>query len=271
MKILVTGGGGFVGAHLLTKVDADVFDRAQGDIRDPALDVSGYDTIYHLAAVSNPRESEEDRRKTWDINVNGTLNLLEKMSEGQRIIFASSAQVYDRSKGRKHKEEEPLAPHNFYGLTKMVDEQLVAYYSKAKGFDYTILRFFNIYGPGQRPGFLVPDVIQKYQGRTVEVANPESRIDMVYVDDVVDALVSAQRADGIFNIGTGKATKISGVYKIVKKYAGSSAKDVFLEQEPYSLVSDNRKARRGLGWKPKVALAEGIKRTVGASGAVGAG
>lgn len=261
MKILVTGGSGFIGSNLLKKLDADIFDRAQGDIRDPSLDVSMYDTIYHLAAISSPRESEADRRRTWDINVNGTLNLLEKMSSGQRIVFASSAQVYDRSKSGEHTEDERLSPHNFYGLTKQIDEQLIEYYSRAKGFKYTILRFFNIYGPGQRPGFLVPDVVQKYQGRTVEIKNPDSRIDMVYVDDVVGALILAQKADGVFNIGTGEATPVSEVYRLVKECTASHADETVSEQEPYTLISNNGKAR-ALGWKPTVGLGEGIERTV---------
>ena len=262
MKILVTGGSGFIGSNLLKQIDSDVFDREQGDIRDSNLDVSEYDIIYHLAAISSPRDSELDRKNTWDVNVSGTINLLEKMSPKQHLIFASSAQVYNRSLQTTHKETEHLSPHNIYGLTKMMDEELIRYYAQVKGIKATILRFFNVYGPEQRPGFLIPDVIKKYQEENVEIKNPESRIDMVYIDDLVDALILAQKVQGTFNIGTGQETKIKEVYSLVKEAMKSNASETISEQEPYSLIADNEAAKSKLGWMPKVKVKEGIERTV---------
>ncbi len=276
IKILVTGGTGFIGSYLteeLRKLNFDIKILTQerlkgrqyipGDIRDESLNLRGYNIVYHLAAFSNPRFCEDNKRLAWDVNVSGTLNLLEKLEEGQKIIFTSSAHVYSRS-SHPHSEDEPLNPPDFYGLTKKAAEELIEYCSAKKGFAYTILRFFNIYGPRQTKGFLIPDIVEKYRaGGEIKIINPEAKRDFIYVSDAVSALVKAINARGIYNIGSRKGTKIGEIYSLIKKEMG--AKEVIekvIKRNEDALIADATKAKKELGWKPKVGLEEGIKKTI---------
>lgn len=265
LKILVTGGDGFIGSYLVKELRKLDFDAAvlTGDIRDENLDLHGYNIIYHLAALSSPKFCEENKKLAWDVNVNGTLNLLEKLEEGQKIIFTSSAHVYNRS-SHPHSEDEPLNSPDFYGLTKKAAEELIEYYSEKKGFAYTILRFFNIYGPKQGKGFLIPDIIEKYRtGGEIEIINPDARRDFIYISDAVAALIKAINAEGIYNIGSGKGTKIGEIYSLIRKEM--NAKEVIenvIKRNEDALIADATKAEKELGWKPKVSLEEGIRKTI---------
>ncbi len=276
IKILITGGTGFVGSYLmeeLRKLDTDIKILSQeklngkryvhGDIRDKDLDLRGYDIIYHLAALSNPKFCEDNKRLAWDVNVNGVLNLLERLEKRQKIIFASSAQVYGRS-SQPHLEDEPLDAPNFYGLTKKVAEELIGYYSDKKGFAYAILRFFNIYGPRQDKGFLISDVIEKYRtGGEIKIIDPEANRDFIYISDVADVLIEAINANGIYNIGFGRGTRIGKVYSLIRKELG--AKEVIekvIKSCEDALIADITKAEKELNWRPKVGLEEGIRRTI---------
>ena len=275
-KILVTGGTGFIGYYLIEefkKLDSDIKILIQerlkgrqyipGDIRDEDLDLKGYNIVYHLAALSNPRFCEDNKRLAWDVNVNGTLNLLEKLEEEQKIIFASSAHVYSRS-SHPHSEDEPLSPSDFYGLTKKTAEELIEYCSKKKGFAYTILRFFNIYGPRQSKGFLIPDIVEKYRaGGEIKIINPGAKRDFIYISDAVAALVKAINARGIYNIGSGRGTRIEDIYSLIKKEM--NAKNVIekiIKRNEDALIANATKAEKELGWKPKVSLKEGIRKTI---------
>lgn len=264
-KILVTGGAGFIGSYLTEELRKLNFDAAvlTGDIRDENLDLHRYNIIYHLAALSNPRFCEDNKRLAWDVNVNGTLNLLEKLGKGQKIIFTSSAHVYSKSPN-PHSEKEPLNPSDFYGLTKKTAEELIEYCSAKKGLAYAILRFFNIYGAKQGKGFLIPDIIEKYRaGGEIKIIDPEARRDFVYISDAVSALIMAVDARGIYNIGSGRGTRIWEVYSLIRNEMG--AKEVIekvIKRNEHTLIADAAKAEKELGWKPKVSLKEGIRRTI---------
>ncbi|MDI6655459.1 MAG: NAD(P)-dependent oxidoreductase [Candidatus Hydrothermarchaeota archaeon] len=275
-KILVTGGTGFIGSYLteeLRKLNYDIKILTQerlkgrqyipGDIRDEDLDLKGYNVIYHLAALSNPGFCEDNKGLAWDVNVNGTLNLLEKLEKGQKIIFTSSAHVYGGS-SNPHSEDEPLNPPDFYGLTKKTAEELIEYCSEKKGFAYTILRFFNIYGPKQSKGFLIPDIIEKYRaGGEIKIINPEAKRDFVYISDAVVALVEAINARGIYNIGSGRGTRIEDIYSLIKKeICTKNVIENVIKRNEDALIADATKAEKELGWKPKVGLREGIRKTI---------
>lgn len=243
MKILITGGRGFIGRRLQKALEKDPKNKVcvlvlnkdkdpgdeklrcviVGDINDKGLDVSEYDLVYHLAAIASPRVCEADKELAWKVNVEGTRNIAEKVRPGARIVFMSSAHVYENGE-KFHKEDEVPDPQSFYGLTKLAAEEAVNYFSKARGVKKTIFRLFNSYSAEQPPGFIVPDVIAKYKAqKVVELRDPNSEIDLVHVDDVVEVLASASRMDmdGTFNICSGKPMKIKEIYAAIRKYVGA--------------------------------------------------
>jgi UDP-glucose 4-epimerase len=267
-RILVTGGSGFIGSHLTTRLSRDGFlidtlSKDEGDIRDKKLDLTGYDIIYHLAAVSNTKVCEDNPGLAWDVNVNGTLNILEKLGENQKLIFASSAHVYNPG-SRPKREDDLLNPQDFYGLTKKTGENLIMYYSRKKGFSYAILRFFNIYGPGQSRGFLIPDAIEKYRyGKEVLIYNPEAMRDFLHVKEAVRVLVKAGDIEGVFNIAYGEGAKIGDVYKAIKKEMQiENVKEKVIDRKRDALIGDISRVNAVTGWKPEITLGEGIKEVV---------
>ncbi len=264
MKILITGGRGFIGRKLQHALEKDKKNKVYllvlnkdkdkndenlkyvliGDITDPNLNVSNFDIVYHLAAIANPRICEQNRNISWKTNVDGTRNIIENMKRGAKIIFMSSAHVYENGK-ILHKETEIPAPQSFYGLTKLVGEDIINYYSKTNGIKKTIFRLFNSYSIDQPEGFIVPDVIKKYKIQTkVEIINPNSEIDLVHIDDVVEVLVSASKKkfDGTFNICSSKPMKIIEIYKKIREYTcAKRVKEKIIGNNVKKLLGDNSK------------------------------
>jgi len=254
-KILVTGGKGFIGTDLVTELKKNKQDKIfvlnkegnpknviKSDIRDKGLNLKPYDIIYHLAAISDPKECEKNPDFAWDVNVNGLKNIVEKMRSGQRLVFSSSALVYEQKRNKRLKETDVLFPNNFYSLTKIIGEELIKYYSSKNNFKYVILRFFNIYGKGQRRGFLIPDVIEKYKKNgPIEMLSPDSVIDMVYKEDAIKALVEAKKKEGIYNICTGKPVKIRDVYIKVKLTLKRKGKEKAVRGNKSYFVGDPKK------------------------------
>lgn len=281
-KILVTGGNGFVGKRLVNylikrknevyvldwfvnKTCTSYINFIKEDIRSKNLDLHDYDIIYHLASVLHPIDKNL-QESAWDINVNGTRNILEKLNKNQHIIFSSSSHVYDLTKNEKHREDEKLKPWNFYGLTKMIGENMIEYYSHINGFSSGILRFFNIYGPGQvsgNRGYLIPDIIEKYKTqKVIDVLNPDGEIDMVFIDDLIELLVMGKDIQEVYNVGYGKANKIKKVYQLVKKELNVNPEEILKPDKGYSLLSDTEKIKNKIGWTTKTDLKEGIRKTV---------
>lgn len=268
MKILITGGRGFIGRRLHRALEKEsrenevcllVLDKNKdsgdeklkcvivGDINDPNLDLSSYDIVYHLAAIANPRTCEQDKELAWKTNVEGTRNIVGKVKPGARIVFMSSAHVYGNSE-KPHREDEIPDPQTFYGLTKLVGEQVVGYTAKAKGLKRTVFRLFNSYAIDQPEGFIVPDVIKKYMTqKEVGIVNPNSEIDLLRVDDVVSVLVAASRGklEGTYNICSGKPIKVADIYKKIKEYVGAKdAKERIEGNDVKKLLGDGSKLAR---------------------------
>jgi len=297
MKILVTGGAGFIGSHV-TKLLLDrgyqvvvldnlshgfvenVDPRAKltvGDIRDRKKTkeaLKGIEAVIHMAGLISVPESVADPVKYCDNNVLGAVNLLKCMKDAgvKKIIFSSSACVYGTPDKLPIKEEAPIHPDNPYGATKASIEVFLKAYHEIFGFDVVILRYFNPYGPGKMgkpttlaiPNFVKATLAKKpvplyWQGEQIR--------DFIYIDDLAQAHIDVLGLSGfnIFNIGTEKGIKVKDVVDEIFKIVGYKVPIADLGKRPGDVAAtyaSSEKLKKAVGWKAKVNLREGLKRTI---------
>jgi UDP-glucose 4-epimerase len=307
-KILVTGGAGFIGSHLVDRLlsegfevsvidnidtgrleniahhqDREEFHFVKGDIRDFNLVkeiMKDKDAIFHEAALASVILSVENPILTNDINVSGTLNLLKASVDHhvKRFIFASSAAIYGETPSPQKREDVTSTPTNPYGVSKLAAENYVKVFNKVYGLETVSLRYFNVYGP--RQSF---DIQSAYGGAITIFKNRlqknmppiiygdgEQTRDFIYIQDVVEAnilaLNSKKAAGEAFNIGTGKNISVNQVAEILKEIMNrKDLKNVHANPRPTDIrhgYADVSKAKRMLGFHPKVPLKEGLIKLV---------
>lgn len=276
MKVVVTGGEGFIGSRLVTRLkglsdDVLTIDVHSGiDICDwnSLQDIGGFDVLYHLAAKIFVPESYEDPRGYYQVNIVGTLNALELCRKSHaKMVFASSY-VYGQPKYQPIDENHPRDPFNPYALSKILGEDLCHGYHRDFGINVVIMRPFNIYGEGQDERFLIPSIIKQAKRGYIVLQDPEPRRDWVHVDDVVEAYVLAGRYPGegfeIYNIGSGRSLSVKEVVEQIIKQIGDDVRVNYLsERRSYEImdtVADITRAVSVLGWSPSVSFEEGLKR-----------
>jgi UDP-glucose 4-epimerase len=301
MRIIVTGGAGFIGSHIIDAclaaghdvavVDsfwqhgggrrANLDQRAkliELDIRDRGLAAAFAsfkpEVVSHHAAQHSVAISTTDPDLDADVNVRGLINVLESTAAcgAKKIIFASSAATYGTPQYLPIDEKHPQMPESPYGITKMVAEYYLRYYASARGLKYTALRYGNVYGPRQDPNGEA-GVIAIFCGRMLRNEpiridwDGEQQKDFVYVGDVARANIVAllHGHNEIFNIGTGVATSVNALHRAIATAVGH---DVPVVQAP-KRAGDVRmcvfavdKARETLGWEPSTRLTDGIANTV---------
>jgi len=267
MKILVTGGAGFIGSHIAealvkNKQDVRILDNfstgkienirhfekkielIEGTITDkPTVDdaVKSCDYIFHEAAFVSVEESIKNPYKTWDINIRGTLLVLGAASRMgvKRMVLASSAAVYGDTLALPKREDGALAPKSPYAETKHINEMNAEKAFRDFKLQTVCLRYFNVYGPRQDPNSPYSGVISKFVSAAMKRAKPviygdgEQTRDFVFVKDVVRANLLAmaeKRAVGqTFNIGTGKETSINSLWKEIRKQTKSKLTPIHKE------------------------------------------
>lgn len=225
-----------------------------------------FDYVFHLAGITNAVYAETNPMEAFEANVLATANLLAKCRPRKRLIFTSSAVVYGQSQSPL-KESDPLVPISTYGVTKLAAEELVRLHVRTKGLSAVISRFFNLYGPGQSPLYIVPQLIIQAQEGCIRLKNRATERDFVYVGDAVDCLIMLASApiSGAVNIGSGSSLTVYELAKAVSSLFGGVRISVGHQHERFSadrLVADISVARR-LGWEPKTHLLEGLKSTIG--------
>ena len=281
-KVIVTGAEGFMGRALTERLKIEgakviPLDLALGsDITDLDKTVKllkvyrKIDVVYHLAAVSFVPYSWENPQKTLDVNLRGTLNMLEicRIKKTDRFVLVSSY-VYGRPDYLPIDEKHPVRPANPYSWSKYLSEGLCRTYSASFGINCVILRPFNIIGPGQKGGFLLPQIIEQAKKKgSIKLNDPRPKRDFLFISDMVEALIKAgmfmNNGCEIFNIGYGKSYSVREIIKIVQEVSGkkfmSSYRGVKRKGEILDVSADIRKAKKVLKWIPKTSIKESIRK-----------
>ncbi|KAB2903065.1 MAG: NAD-dependent epimerase/dehydratase family protein [Anaerolineae bacterium] len=295
MKILLTGGAGFIGSHLIEAMlrnghdivvidDLSTGNRAyvpaevvfyEMDIRDPKLveifEAEKPDVVCHHAAQMSVLISVREPLLDASTNILGSVNLLNaaKHVGVQHFVFASSGgTVYGEPTRLPSAENDPLLPLSPYGISKLTFE----HYLRISGLRHTILRYANVYGPRQSPhgeaGVIAIFTERMFKEQeTVIYGDGNQERDFVYVTDVVAANLAAieQRIAGTFNIGTGIGTSVNRIYELVRHATHYPYPHRYAEAkkgEVYKIILDCQRAHEILHWRAQVKLEEGIAETV---------
>ncbi|MBI4534928.1 MAG: GDP-mannose 4,6-dehydratase [Ignavibacteriae bacterium] len=300
MNILVTGGAGFIGSHVVDEYlklghRVSVIDNLSSglksninpaaefhevDIRDTSavgeiMRKQKFDLVNHHAAQMDVRRSVADPMYDAAVNIIGVLSLLEccVRTDVLRFLFASSGgAIYGEQDYFPADEKHATRPISPYGVAKLTTENYLFYYKTVYGLDSVSLRYANIYGPRQNPegeAGVVAIFTSKMLRGEQPVINGDGRQtrDYVYVGDVVRANVLALECKGFecFNVGTGKETDVNTLFHHIRKFTGSSAMENHGQAkkgEQLRSVLSYEKIERSLGWRPELTLEEGLKRTV---------
>ena len=292
-QVLVTGGAGFIGSHLVDTLVSNndvrvlddlssgtreqVDDRAEfirGDVRDEATvqeAAAGVDIIYHQAGIVSVARSVEQPRTSHATNVAGTLAVLEAARTADaRVVFASSAAIYGEPTALPIAETHPTEPQSPYGLEKLTADRYLRLYDKLYGLETVPLRYFNVYGPrqtgGDYAGVIAAFLKQARAGGPLTVHGDGTQTrDFVHVDDIVRAnlLAGTTAATGQpFNVGTGDRVSIRELAETVRGLVDESI-DIVHEQPWAGDIPDSEaditRARERLGYEPTTELQAGLK------------
>jgi GDP-4-dehydro-6-deoxy-D-mannose reductase len=273
-RVLVTGSSGFIGRHLVPRLRAEgheVIDvcRTAGDVAEDATwkKFPRTDVVVHLAAKSFVPDSWDAPGLFLRTNVLGTVAAMEYCrAHGARFVFPSSY-MYGASVQQPIPEGAALVANNPYSLSKKLAEEACEFFADRFHINITILRPFNVYGPGQSSTFLVPTIVNQVEtGNEVHIKDLEPRRDYVYIRDVVEAMLKAvacERGFSIFNIGSGKSHSVAEVIQTIQEVWGTNLQvrtdGVRRKDEVMDTVAAIARAEEQLGWKPRFSLRQGLE------------
>ncbi|AKP46214.1 MULTISPECIES: NAD-dependent epimerase/dehydratase family protein [Bacillus] len=297
MKAVVTGGAGFIGSHLVEELllqgaKVHVLDNLVSgqlknvhplavmhieDIRSQGakqiIKREKPDVVFHLAAQADVGQSIREPKYDADMNINGTINILEACREAsvKKIIFASTSGVYGNLQKDLISEKDLTMPISYYGLSKLTAESYIRLFHQLYGLSYTILRFGNVYGPRQSAkgeGGVIAiflDRIKKGMPLMIHGDGEQTR-DFVYVKDVVRANIAAvEKGDQeTIQVSTGRSVSVNHLVKMLTQIYGSPIETIYTHARTGDIKHsclDNKKARQLLQWNPQVDIFNGLTET----------
>lgn len=278
-RALVTGAGGFVGGHLVARLRADGWDvvaltRGEVDLTDraalaAAVVAASPDVAFHLAAARAKGTSHE-REQTVAVNASSGAWLVEALPDSCRVVVRLGSSTEYAASPHPMDEGTPLEPRGFFGATKAAGSLLLAAAAAERSLRSVVLRAFQVYGPGDKPGRLVPTVLRAAQtGAVLPLTAPGSRRDWVWVGDVVDACLRAVEVElppgRVINVGTGVQTANEDLVALAALVTDRPVRTEVGAHpgrgwDTGDWVCDPTRARDELGWEPQVDLAEGLRR-----------
>ena len=300
-RVLVTGGAGFVGSHLVERLSGRntvtvLDDLSTGSLRNLAgvhealrlkkasilqpkvlaTAMKGQEVVFHLAARTSVPESVQKPNEYWRTNVEGTLNVLKAAVDTgvTRVVFASSAAVYGNTEANPKVETMRPAPASPYATTKMVGEFACEEISDLKGIETVVVRIFNAYGPRQDPSSPYASVVAKFcaalaANAPIEIhGNGEQTRDFLYIGDLAEALgLAGERpvAGQIFNLASGTGTSVNEVARLLSEITVMPIRALRKESREGDVRhsrADIEKAVEKLGFTPRASLREGLERTL---------
>ena len=299
-KTLVTGGAGFIGSTLVRKlVDAnyhvtvlddlstglaenlpktDKLKLIKGDVRDfnlvsRAIRHNPY--VVHLAAQAFIPFSYQMPLQVAEINAIGSINILKACRDHKvkRLVHISSSEVYGSAQYVPMNEKHPLEPYSTYSVAKAAADLWAQTFFWEHNLPVVILRPFNTFGPRESLPYFIPEMIRQcLKEPTIHVGNLETSRDFTYVEDTVTAMVNALETENIegeiINIGSSQTHKMKDILTLIKQETGTEEKQVALDKnrlrprDIQTLIADNTKARKTLGWTPTITFEEGIRKTL---------
>jgi len=296
MKILLVGGAGFIGKRFIRKyaktnkitvfatkddilntknfLEDNNVESIEGTIEDDYLSEiiknKNPDIVVHLAALTGLVKCHKDPQNAFKINVYGTYNVVNACSNiGCKLIFISSREVYGETLSKNTSENDILLPNNVYGITKMMGENIIQFFSIKQNLDFTILRLTNVYGPeGDQYGAQV--IIKKALAeKKIQILGGTQRLNYVYVDDVVEIIHSCisnpNSLREIFNVGSKDTISIKEFVENVVKVLSENIEIEYKpmrETETSNFEPNLEKLKEKLGFTPSTSLKEGIQKTI---------
>jgi UDP-glucose 4-epimerase len=298
-KVAVTGGLGFIGSHLVSKLNEDndiviVDDQTSGNIKNlEGLDFTKIDTdftditqaklemifedvdyVFHMAAMTSVLESVNNPLRSNEVNITGTLKVLEaaKNCEVKKLILSSSSAIYGETETVPISEKNPINPLSPYAVTKATGELYCKVYSEIYELSTIALRYFNVFGPKQDPKSQYAAVIPIFIDKLLKNESPiiygdgEQTRDFVSVKQVVEANIFAAESNetGSYNIGLGKSTSINQLFEMIKEIIGKDIRPIYENERAGEIkhsVADISKAK-SIGYIPKNDFKEELIETV---------
>lgn len=275
-SVLITGSSGFIGKHLkeaLTKDGVEVvsFDRAENlNVVNPKDfdNLPKVEVVFHLGAVSGYKDSNSDTSLAYEVNVGGTVNVLEYCRRvGTKMMFPSTY-VYKEPHTEYKNETDQTQTSTHYAQTKLLGERACQFYSRVFKVNTLIMRTLNVYGPGQNSKYIVPIIAEHVmQEKPLTLTKPEVERTYINIFDLVGAYIKLAKAETepgeVYNVAGEKPTSLAELVSMVEKVSGKKAQIEYSGQSRPHDVDMNRfdisKIKGKIDWKPEVELEAGLK------------